>query len=146
MSYRVPTAEVLAVAIADVLREHGVIGSQHLFARFVREKLRCMDKNYTVTEERVRRLAIQSGLVTVEVETRDTGVKVKGGRCPVCGSRMRRVRNSTIYGGSVILGYRCTSCPYKMGSTQRAPVKYTFHDALPKPHCRRQIKGKQRTL
>ena len=146
MSYRVPPAEVLAVAIADVLREHGAIGSQRLFAHFVREKLRCIDKNYSVTEERVRRTAIQSGLVTVEVETRDTGIRVKGGRCPVCDSRMRKVRNSTLYGGSVILGYRCTSCPYKMGTTKRVPVKYTFHDALPRVRCRNERKTEQRTL
>jgi hypothetical protein len=146
MSYRVPSAEVLAVAIADVLREHGAIGSQRLFAHFVREKLRCMDKDYTVTEERVRRLAIQSGLVTVDVESRDTGIKIKLGRCPVCSSRMRKVRNETIYGGSVILGYRCTSCPYKMGTTRRIPIKYTFHDALPRVQCRGERKSMQRTL
>jgi hypothetical protein len=147
MSYRVPTAEVLAVAIADVLREHGAITSQRLFTHFVREKLRCLDKDYTVTAERVRMVAIQSDLVTVEVETRDTGIKVKGGRCPVCNSRMRRIRNSTIYGGSVILGYRCTSCAYKMGTTKRVAVKYTFHDALPRVPCRKARKNSaQRTL
>jgi transposase-like protein len=146
MSYRVPSAEVLAVAIADVLREHGTIGSQKLLGRFVLDKLHCLDRNYTVTEERVRMLAIQSRLASVEVETRDTGIKVKGGRCPVCDSRMRKVRNSTIYGGSVILGYRCTSCPYKMGITKRVPVKYTFHEALPRVHCRTDHKTTQRTL
>lgn len=146
MSYRVPTAEVLAVAIADVLREHGAITSQKLFARFVREKLHCLDKDYSVTEERVRMIAIQSGLVTVEVETRDTGIRVRGGRCPVCDSRMRKVRNSTLYGGSVILGYRCTSCSYKMGTTKRVPVRYTFHDALPRVHCRNEHRTTQRTL
>jgi len=147
MSYRVPTAEIIAVAIADVLREHGAISSQRLFALFVREKLRCIDKNYSVTDERVRMVAIQSGLVNVEVETRDTGIKVKGGRCPVCDSRMRKVRNSTIYGGSVILGYRCTSCPYKMGTTKRVPVKYTFRSALPRVRCRgEKRRTTQRTL
>jgi transposase-like protein len=105
-----------------------------------------MDKDYTVTEERVRRLAIQSGLVTVDVESRDTGIKIKLGRCPVCSSRMRKVRNETIYGGSVILGYRCTSCPYKMGTTRRIPIKYTFHDALPRVQCRGERKSMQRTL
>lgn len=147
MSYRVPSAEVLAVAIADVLREHGTVGSQRLLGRFVLDKLHCLDRNYTVTEERVRMLAIQSGLASVEVETRDTGIKVKGGRCPVCNSRMRRIRNSTIYGGSVILGYRCTSCAYKMGTTKRVAVKYTFQYALPRVPCRKaRNKSAQRTL
>ena len=141
-----PPVEVLAIAIADALREHGAISSQRLFAHFVREKLRCIDRAYGVTEERVRRTAIQSGLVKVDVETRDTGVRVKGGRCPVCNSRLRRVRNRTLYGGYVILGYRCISCPYKMGTTRRVPVKYTFHDALPRVKCRGEKKTKQRTL
>jgi len=145
MSYRVPTVEVLAVAISDVLREHGAIASQRLFAEFVREKLGHLDKNYAVTEERVRRVAIQSGLVKVEVESRDSGVKTKMGRCPVCGSRLRKVRNETIYGGSVILGYRCTACPYSMGSTRKIPTRYIFHDALPRARPSEK-KHTQRTL
>jgi transposase-like protein len=145
MSYRVPTAEVLAVAISDVLREHGAISSQRLFAEFVLEKLKRLDKDYAVSEERVRRVAIQSGLVKVEVETRDSGVRTKMGRCPVCGARMRKVRNETIYGGSVILGYRCTSCPYSMGTTKKIPTKYIFHDALPRVRVPEK-KHTQRTL
>ena len=146
MSYRVPPAEVVAVAISDVLREHGAITSQRLFAQFVREKLRCLDKDYAITDERVRRIALQSNLVSLEVETRDTGVKVKVGRCPVCSSRLRKVRNETIYGGSVILGYRCTTCPFSMGTTKEVPVKYIFHDALPRVRCRSDRKTAQRTL
>ena len=141
MSYRVPTVEVLAVAISDVLREHGAISSQRLLTQFVKEKLKHLDEGYTATEERVRKVAIQAGLVRVEVESRDSGIKMKMGRCPVCASRMRKVRNETIYGGSVILGYRCTACPYSMGTTKKVPVKYTFHDALP----RVRVKEKKHT-
>jgi transposase-like protein len=145
MSYRVPTVEVLAVAISDVLREHGSISSQRLLAEFVLEKLKHLDKDYTVTEERVRKVAIQAGLVKVEVESRDSGIRQKMGRCPVCDSRMRKVRNETIYGGSVILGYRCTSCPYSMGTTKKVPVKYIFHDALPRAKVK-PTRHTQRTL
>jgi transposase-like protein len=83
--------------------------------------------------------------VKVEVESRDSGVKTKMGRCPVCGSRMRKVRNETIYGGSVILGYRCTSCPYSMGTTKKVPTKYIFHDAHPNVRAPAK-KHTQRTL
>lgn len=145
MSYRVPTMEVLAVAISDVLREHGSITSQRLLAELVREKLKRLDSSYSVTEERVRKSAIQAGLVKVEVESRDSGIKMKMGRCPVCASRMRKVRNETIYGGSVILGYRCTACPYSMGITKKVPIKYIFHDALPRVRVKDK-KHTQRTL
>ncbi len=129
MSYRVPPGEVLAVAINDVLRENGTISSQRLFADLVREKLRCLDKDYTVTEDRVRRVALLAKLVDVEISTRDTGVKVKGGRCPVCASRLRKVKNGTIYGGSVTLGFKCVACPFTMGATRCIPTRYSFHES-----------------
>ena len=66
----------------DVLREHGAITSQRLFAHFVREKLRCLDKDYAITDERVRKIAIQSGLVSLDVETRDTGIQGQDGPLP----------------------------------------------------------------
>ncbi|NLT37811.1 MAG: hypothetical protein GXX95_06610 [Methanomassiliicoccus sp.] len=136
MSYRLPPAEVIAIAICDVLREHGPIASQRLFTDFVREKLRYINDEYTVTEERVRKIALQSGLVRVEIATRDTGIKIKGGRCPVCNSRLRRVKNETIYGGTVTLGFKCVSCPLTMGATRRVPTRYTFHEAKPRGPCR----------
>lgn len=145
MSSRVPAAEVLAVAIADVLREHATVDSQNRFAELVREKLRYIDPQYGVTEERLRKVAIQSGLVTVEVESRDSGKRVRMKECPVCGGRMERVRNKTLSGGTTTLGYRCDTCPYSTGSTRRIPTRYVFHSALPR--ARRSQKAPwQKTL
>jgi hypothetical protein len=130
MSYRIPSVEVLAVAISEVLREHGAAPSQRSLGDMVREKIRTVDPGYAVSDERVRKVAVQSGLVKIEVETRDTGKKARIGRCPVCGSRLSRVRNETIYGGTVILRYRCRSCPFSMGKTRAVPTRYVFHDAM----------------
>lgn len=132
MSYRVPTTEVLAVAMADVLREQGTVESQARFTELVREKLRDIDPEYTVTEERLRLAAVRSEMVTLEVLSRDSGKRSRSRTCPVCGSRLRRVRNKTLSGGTTTLGYRCGVCPYSTGSTRRIPTRYVFRSALPR--------------
>lgn len=145
MSYRVPATELLAVAIADVLRSHASVGSQAQFTELVRQKLRDIDPEYAVTEERLRRMAVRSGLVTVEVESRDSGKRTRTKVCPVCGGRMERVRNRTLAGGTTTLGYRCDTCPYATGPTRRIPVRYVFRSALPRAKLYEKSRG-QTTL
>lgn len=144
MAYRVPTAEVLAVAIANALRESPTVSSQRRLAELVREKLGELDPSYAVTEERVRRTAISAGLVKLEVLTRDTGKRRKATHCPVCGSKLERVRNRTITGGTVTIGRRCESCQFQMGRTQRVPTRYVFSSAHPRRRGR--MDERQRTL
>jgi len=145
MSYRVPSAEVLAVAIADVLREHESVGSQALFTALVREKLRDLDPEYAVAEERVRRTAVQLDMVRMEVQSRDSGKRARMKVCPVCGGRMLKKRNRTLSGGTTTLGYRCEKCPYSTGSTRRIPTRYVFHSALPRARKYKRDEG-QSTL
>lgn len=145
MSYRLPATEVLAVAIVDVLREHRSVDSQAKFVELVRGKLRDIDPEYAVTEERLRRVAVRSALVTMEVESRDSGKRARMKACPVCGGRMEKVRNRTVFGGTTTLGYRCDTCPYSTGSTRRIPTRYVFRSALP-PAKRSDRVPRQSTL
>ncbi len=144
MAYRVPTAEVLAVAVSAAIRDINTVGSQRRLTELVREELRRIDPSYGVTEERVRRTAITSGLVLVTVETRDTGRRKRVVKCPVCSSRLKRVRNRTISGGTVTIGKKCTVCPFRMGTTRRVPVRYIFSNAHPRRYSFK--KDEQRTL
>ena len=144
MPYRVPTAEVLAVAVSAAIRDINVVGSQRRLTELVREELRRIDPMYGVTEERVRRTAITAGLVKVTVESRDTGKRKKVVECPVCGSKLKRVRNRTITGGTVTIGKKCTVCPFRMGTTRRVPVRYAFANAHPRRYTFK--KNEQRTL
>ncbi len=47
-------------------------------------------------------------------------------KCPVCGARLRKVRNMTVFGGTVTLGYRCDRCRYWTGLRKRVPTRYIF--------------------
>jgi len=45
--------------------------------------------------------------VVVEILWRDTAEIRSLIKCPVGGARLKKVRNMTVYGGTVTLGYRC---------------------------------------
>ena len=62
MSYRVPPAEVIAIAVCDVLREHGPV-PRSACSPFRPGEAGYINDDYTVT---VRKIAL-SGLVRVEI-------------------------------------------------------------------------------
>ena len=127
MSYRIPTSEVLAEAIRDVLRRRPTVGSQRRLTELVLRELKGIDEDYTASEERIRKVAIDSGSAKIEIHCREGEERSRYTRCPVCGSKMNRIRNETVFGGTVTLGYKCTKCPYWTGLKRRMPIRYVFY-------------------
>ena len=126
MAYRIPSDTEVIQAIKDVLDRYGAISSQRKLTELVLRSLRRRDSDYTVSEERVRKLAIANGLATLDIRCRETKDKTAAGSCPVCGGRTQRIKNLTVYGGSVTMGYRCKTCGYWTGLKNRVPTLYVF--------------------
>jgi DNA-directed RNA polymerase subunit RPC12/RpoP len=125
-TYRIPKDEVVVTAIARVTAARHLIPSQRQLRRLVAKALRG-EENYRVSGARVRRLAIDSGLVSLQIICRESAEKTRTMvRCPVCGERVRRVRNMTVWGGTVTLGFRCPTCGYWTGLRRRIPTRYVF--------------------
>ena len=112
MAYKIPKAEVLAEAIKAALKEQSTVVSQSRFAKLVNDQLKKADPEYTASEERIRRVALFRKLAKVDIQTREAEEKSRNVRCPVCGSKTRRIQNETVYGGKVTLGYKCRACGY----------------------------------
>lgn len=128
MTYKIPKADILALAIKEALRERRTVISQAKFTELVNSKLKKMDPEYAASEERVRRLTLATKLARVEIHTRELEDKSRNAPCPVCGKkRMRRIQNRTIFDGRVTLGYKCRSCGYRTGLRRRVPVRYVFN-------------------
>jgi hypothetical protein len=127
MSYRIPPEDVLDQAIKDVLEENQVVNSQGKMADKVSKRLMALDPDYAVTGERVRKEAILNGLAKVEIHARESTVRSRAGPCPVCSSKMSRIKNRTIFDGTVTSGYKCTRCSYWTGVKRRVPIRYIFH-------------------
>lgn len=123
--YRVPDDERVRASLERIFSTRHEVDSQRKLKRLVEKDLKS-DEIFRVGEERVRKIAIDSGLVNLEIHSRETQSKKSMVKCPVCEERLTRVRNMTVFGGTVTLGYRCNRCGYWTGLRKRVPTRYVF--------------------
>ena len=126
MGYRLPSIEEVEHSISAVLRREKKLPSESRFLSLVRRELKRKDKEYTISHERLRRVALRSGLCKVTIHTREAPGRRPMARCPVCNTHINPVKNETIFGGSVTLGYECPFCGYWTGMKRRVPQRYVF--------------------
>ena len=124
-SYRIPNDTRVRDSLVRVFSTRPVVESQRRLKALVEKDLKG-DERYRVGEPRLRVLAIESGLVDLEIHTRDTTEMRSLVKCHVCGNRLKKVRNMTVFGGTVTLGYRCERCKYWTGLKRRVPTRYVF--------------------
>jgi hypothetical protein len=124
-SYRIPNDHRVVESLRRILSTRQIVDSQRKLKQLVEKDLKGDDK-FRVGEPRLRILAIESGLVNLEIRCRDTPEMRSLIKCPVCGNRLRKVRNMTVFGGTVTLGYRCDRCKYWTGLKRRVPTRYIF--------------------
>jgi prepilin signal peptidase PulO-like enzyme (type II secretory pathway) len=124
-SYRIPSRERVMGALRIVLGKRKTVTSQRELKELLDREMSRED-GYRVSGQRARRIAYDSGLVTMEIDTRESEEVRTPPRCPVCDHRMDRVKNMTVFGGTVTLGHRCRNCPYWTGLKRRIPTRYTF--------------------
>ena len=126
MGYKLPSTEDVEHTIAAVLRREKKLPSESRFVSLVRRELKRKDPDFTISHERLRRLALRSGLCRVTIHTREVPTRRPMARCPVCSTKVRPVKNETIFGGSVTLGFECPFCGYWTGMKRRVPQRYVF--------------------
>ena len=126
MAYRKPSDTEIVEAIKDALHRHGVVNSQRKMTELVLKELHRHDPDYSVSGSRVRRLAILNDLTSLDIHGRDSTTKTRAGACPVCGGKTEKIRNLTVYGGTVTMGYKCKTCGYWTGLKHRVPTLYIF--------------------
>jgi hypothetical protein len=126
MPYKLPSDEEVSAAIKRALSKQGLVNSQRKLTDLVRKELKSIDPDFMVNEARVRKVAIEGGLAKISISARDTKVKTSSASCPVCARKMEHIKNLTVYGGSVDLGYNCKRCGYWTGVKARRPTRYIF--------------------
>lgn len=124
-SYRIPSDARVRESLVRILSTRQMVDSQRKLKQLVEKDLKG-DEKYRVGGPRLRLLAIESGLVNLEIRCRDTQEMRSLVKCPVCGERLKKVRNMTVFGGTVTLGYRCRRCKYWTGLRRRVPTRYVF--------------------
>jgi hypothetical protein len=128
MSYKIPSDEEVVMAIQRVIFKHGTISSQRNLKIEVDKELATIEPLYKVGANRVRSLAIRSHFIHTEInyrKNRDNG-KGKLSKCPVCGGNIKKIKNLTLQGDTVIIGYNCSECIYTTDKTILEPARYIF--------------------
>jgi uncharacterized protein with PIN domain len=127
MAYRIPSDDEILAAVRKVFQKYHTVTSQHKLKKFVEKELHTKKKQFHVSERRLRMLVLHSGLVQVEMRTREGNPDKILHKCPVCDGPLQRVKNQTIYGGEVTLEFRCDMCGYWTGKKKKIPTLYIFH-------------------
>lgn len=123
--YRIPDDEQVAAALQRVMTTKRVVDSQRKLKKLVEKELIGEDI-FRIGEVRLRHVALDSGQVDLQIVCRESGKTKTMVKCPVCTARLKRVRNMTVWGGTVTLGYHCSRCGYWTGLKHRIPTRYIF--------------------
>ena len=133
MASRTDDAAILDAARRVLASAKSIVSQREMHTQVLRE-LRQQNSKAAVTPERVRRILATQPFVRMELRARKGPKEKVLTRCPVCGTRLERVKNQTLFGGEVTLTLRCPACGYWTGKDKRIPTLYIFHyQAAAKP-------------
>ena len=127
MSYHIPSDNQIEVALKKILNKNRTIQSQKKLKQLIVKELNSKKKTFGVSESRLRKIAINSNFVKLEIHSREGDPSRLLAKCPVCGSTLKRVKNLTIWGGEVTIEFNCSNCSYWTGKKKRIPTRYVFH-------------------
>lgn len=126
MSQRYADDESVIDAVRIVMLKRPRVESQAELSTLVLTQLREEDPDIHVGAARIRRLAVSSGIVKLEIGYRESDRSDLPDICPVCGNGMSPVINSTLDGDLTEIKRKCTVCPYSVGKKVLVPGKYVF--------------------
>lgn len=125
--YRRPPADLVrSVARRTLGRVGRPIRSQAALRRALLPLLSAKDPLFVLGGWRLRKILLDAPGVRIDVRYAERPTRRPLPRCPVCRAALRPIRNRTLEGDRVILGYRCTKCSYWTHLRRRVPVRYRF--------------------
>ena len=126
MSYKRPSDEKLDEALVNVLLRCQIIESQSELVRMVVKELEKDGETYRVSGKRIRKYALENGMITLEIDYRGSRNRKVPDVCPVCKNDLTPVTNSTLDGDTVELMRKCKSCGYVSSARGSIPGRYVF--------------------
>ena len=126
MSYKRPSDEKLDEALVNVLLRCQIVESQSELVRMVVKELEKDGETYRISGNRIRRYALENGMISIEIDYRESRNKKIPEVCPVCKHNLTSITNSTLDGGTVELMRKCKTCGYMSSARGSIPGRYVF--------------------
>lgn len=125
--FRRPPADLVRTVARRTLGRMGQAArSQAGLRRALLPSLTTKDPLFALGGWRLRKILLEAPGVRVDVRYAERPTRRPLQRCPVCRSGLRPIRNRTLEGDRVTLGYQCTRCAYWTHLRRRVPVRYRF--------------------
>ena len=125
MGVRIPNSELVKRIIFYSMKKRGIVHTQDELADIVKRELKKINKNFTITPHRVRRIALQIENIEITVKTKRSK-KSKPKKCPVCGNKLKPIYAKNLLNKRIIIGFKCNVCHYHADEKVFAPMKYEF--------------------
>ncbi len=125
MGVRIPNSELVKRIIFYSMKRRGIIHTQDELAEIVRRELKKLNKKFTITPHRARKIALQIENMEITVKTKKSK-KTKPKKCPVCESKLKSIHAKNLLGNKITVGFRCKICGYHADEKFFAPMKYEF--------------------
>lgn len=125
MKIKIPKEELVKRIIYQMLKKRGVVHTQDELSEIVKNELKKINKRFTITPNRVRKIAIQIEDVNITVKTKKSK-RSKPKKCPVCGNKLTPIYGKNLLGEKIVIGFKCNVCHYRGDEKFFAPMKYEF--------------------
>ena len=126
MKRKISSNEKIIEQIMNVVKSRVAIGSQEVLSQMVMKKLKKDDKLYSVSPQRVKRLAMTIPSVHVKIKTKKMPKIDKIEKCPVCESKILPLEGTNLSDKKILIGYKCVNCSYSSDLEHFMPMKYSF--------------------
>ena len=117
-----PKRDAVGFVVRSVLKRRKA-DSQEEFRDLVAGKLKEVDSEYSISGERLRRIAVSMPGVEVRMWVK-RGRAPK--RCPCCGSGLRRTWTRNLKGRKILERLGCSRCGYRGHDGKWLPCRYRF--------------------
>ena len=125
MGVKIPNQELVKRIIYYAMKKQGVFHTQDELCEVVKRELKKINKKFTITPHRVRKIALQIDNIKITVKTKKSK-KDMPKKCPVCENKLKPIKANNLLGKKVTIGYRCPVCTYHADEKFFAPMKYEF--------------------
>ncbi len=122
---RIPKREIVRFVLLEILQSQRV-SSQEELTKILKEKLRRVDRSYSITGRRARMIALKTPNIHVRILTRKGGRNNKPKKCPSCEHSLKKVYAKNLKGRKFLVKLTCPRCGYQASADRWLPRRYEF--------------------
>ena len=126
MKRKIPRTELVIEEIKNVVKSRVAVESQEVLNQLVMKRLKKNNKSYSISPQRVKKLAMTIPSVHVKVKTKKMPKIDKIDKCPVCDSKILPLEGTNLTNRKILIGYKCVNCSYSSDLEHFMPMKYVF--------------------